>query len=62
MKTKVEEKRTLRALEKAKLKPWIKVEEDDEVCYECPNCHLIEDFRYKYCPWCGQHTAAVFGK
>lgn len=62
MKTKAEEKRTLRALEKAKLKPWIKVEEDDEIYYECPNCYLIEDFRYIYCPWCGQYTAAEFEK
>ncbi len=60
--------KTEQLIEKAKLKPWIVVEEDGELWYECPNCHrgkLLfffrekpgEEFKYKYCPWCGQHTA-----
>lgn len=53
---------TEKLIEKATLKPWIEVDEDGEICYECPNCHLIEDFKYKYCPWCGQRTAETFGK
>lgn len=33
----------------------------EEKLWVCPRCGIMEEFEYKYCPWCGQKMRERYG-